>query len=772
MAKQKNKKTSESLYQAALDYHQFPRPGKFTIQPTKDMATARDLALAYSPGVAIPCEEIAKDPDKARDYTTKGNLVAVVSNGTAVLGLGNIGALASKPVMEGKAVLFKKFARVNAVDVEINETDIDKVVDIVAALEPTYGGINLEDFKAPECFEIERKLKERMNIPVFHDDQHGTAIIVAACVYNWARLTKRDLKTVKVTASGAGASALACLKMLMSIGVQKKNIIVCDRKGVIHQGRKKEVDPYKAEFLSDTKHRSLEDALKKADIFLGLSAAGALKKEWLPPMNKDPLIMALANPTPEIMPDEVKSMRDDAYIATGRSDFPNQVNNVLCFPFIFRGALDVGATAINEEIKIACVKALADLTVQDVDDSVRSIYSEEHLELGREYLIPKPFDPRLVIELPVAVAKAAVESGVATRPVEDYDVYREHLKSYVYESNMMMRPVYAAAKRNIRKVAYAEGEDREILRAVKIVIEEGMARPVIVGRKRVVEARIKELGLNMHRESDYDLVDPENDPRYKDYWNSYYEIMKRDGVTPSGARTVMRTNNTVIATMLVQKGDADAMLCGKIGAYHFHLRHILPIVGLHNNTHKPAAMMLLVSRKGNYFICDTHINADPSAEDIAEMTVMAAEEIKGFGITPKAALLSHSNFGSHDDPQAIKMRQAVSILRRLAPDLEVDGEMHADAALNPKIREKLFPECNLQGRANLQVCPSQSSASIAYNMFKVLGDCVPIGPILLGVNKPVHIMTNATGTRGALNLTALAAAEVNVRNIPQELPFG
>ncbi len=761
---------TDQFKKASLEYHQFPVPGKYNIVPSKDMATQRDLSMAYSPGVAEPCLAIEKDPLKALDYTNRGNLVAVVSNGTAVLGLGNIGALASKPVMEGKAVLFKKFAHVNAVDVEVDETDIDKFIEVVAALEPSYGGINLEDIKAPECFEIERRLKERMNIPVFHDDQHGTAIISSACLYNWARLTGRNIKDVKLVVSGAGAAALACLGMMVTLGVQKKNIIICDRKGVVHEGRAKDIDQYKKAYMAKTDARTLEDALQDADAFLGVSAAGALKAQWVKTMAKEPLIMALANPTPEIMPDEVATVRDDVYMATGRSDFPNQVNNVLCFPYIFRGALDVGATTINDEIKLACVKALADLTMKEVDDEVRSIYAGEALEFGRDYLIPKPFDKRLLIEIPMAVAKTAMKTGVATRPIDDFKAYEEKLGTLVHKSSLIMRPVYSMAKTALRKVVYAEGEDEDVLRAVKIVIDEGMARPILVGRKPVVETRIKKLGLNMKRERDFDLVDPEHDERYNEYWQAYHTIMERSGVTPEGARTVMRTNATVIGAMMVRRGLADAMLCGKVGSYNFHLRHVLDVIGLKPDHETAASMMTLISDKGNLFITDTHVNSQPTAIQVAETAIIAADKVRAFGIKPKVALLSHSNFGSHCDVEARKMREALEILREVAPDMEVDGEMHADAALCPIVREKQLPNSTLTGRANLLVCPCQSSASIAYNMFKILGDCIAVGPILLGVNKPVHIMTSATGTRGVLNLTALACAQINA-NQDCELPL-
>ncbi len=753
---------TDDLRQSALDYHRLPRPGKIAITPTKDMATQRDLALAYSPGVAAPCEEIAADPTKAYDYTSKGNLVAVISNGTAVLGLGNIGALAGKPVMEGKAVLFKKFAGIDSIDIEITPTDIDEVVNVIAAMEPSFGGINLEDFKSPECFEIERRLKERMNIPVFHDDQHGTAIVVAAAVINWAHLTKRKLEDVRLVASGAGASALSCLDMLISVGLRRENITVCDREGVIHKGRNGNLDPYKSRFAQDTKARTLAEALKEdVDVFLGLSAAGVLKQDMIKTMNKEPFILALANPTPEIMPSDVAEMRPDAYVATGRSDFANQVNNVLCFPFLFRGALDVGATGINEEMKRACATAIAEIARQETSVMAES-YGAEDLVFGKDYLIPKPFDPRLITNIPMAVAKAAMESGVAQRPVDNWKAYQEKLNSFTNQTTFFMRPVIEVAQRAPRKVVFADGEEYNILRAVQMVVDEKIARPVLVGREDVVEQRISRLNLRLKKDSDFDLVDPENDDRYHEYAAAYYDIMSRRGLTPADAKTIMRTNTTVIGAMMVEKGEGDALICGTVRKYHDHLRHLEQIVGLREDVMAPAALYMLILKNGPVFVCDTHVNYDPDSRALAEIAVMAAEQVKRFGIEPKMALLSHSNFGSHNNASAQKMREVQQFLMRLAPDLVVEGEMHADAALDQGIRDIIFPKSSLKGAANLLVMPNLDSANIGYNLLKIVGEGVPVGPMLLGMKKPVHVLTNAVKVRGIVNMTAYAAASANM----------
>lgn len=752
---------TDDLRQAALDYHQFPTPGKLTITPTKDMTTARDLALAYSPGVAVPCEEIAADPLKSYDYTARGNLIAVISNGTAVLGLGNIGALASKPVMEGKAVLFKKFAGIDSIDLEITPTDVDEVVNIIAALEPSFGGINLEDFKAPECFEIERRLKEKMNIPVFHDDQHGTAIVVAAAVLNWAKLTKRDMGKVKIVTSGGGASAIACLNMLCTVGAKRENIMVTDREGVVYEGRNAGMDPYKGAYMRKTKARTLKEALEteKPDVFLGLSAAGVLKQDMLGALAKNPLVLALANPTPEIMPDEVHAVRKDAMVATGRSDFPNQVNNVLCFPFIFRGALDAGATEINEAMKRACAMAIAELAQQEATDLVTEAYGNKALIFGADYLIPKPFDPRLMINIPVAVAKAAMESGVATRPISDWTAYKEKLTGFTNRTAMVMRPVIESATKARKKVIYAEGEESLVLRAAQIVVDEGIAHPILVGRRAVIQSRIERHSLRLTEGRDFTLVDPENDERFHDYWTSYHQLVERDGFTPAAAKATMRTNTTVIGAMLLEKGAGDALICGIIRKYHFHLQNIRRIIPLREGIRTPAALfMLIFPNRETLFICDTHVNYDPNAEELADITLMAAEQIRRFGITPKVALLSHSNFGSHRTPSATKMHRTLEILRRLAPTLEVEGEMHADAALDEETRALLFPRSRLQGSANLLVAPNLDAANIAYNLLKVAADATTIGPMLLGMKKPVHIVTSATRVQGLVNMTAQAIA--------------
>lgn len=755
-----DKDKQAKLRRAALEYHKSPIPGKFTITPSKDMANQRDLSLAYSPGVAAPCEEIAKDPTKAWDYTTRGNMVAVISNGTAVLGLGNIGALASKPVMEGKSVLFKKFANIDSVDIEIDEEDVDTLVETIARLEPSFGGINLEDFKAPECFELERRLKERMNIPVFHDDQHGTAIIVCAAVLNWIKLTGRKIEDVKLVSSGAGASAISCMNLLVRLGMRKENITATDRKGVIYKGRNPNMEQERVQFAQETEARELQEVIKGADIFLGLSAAGVLKSEWLDDFNKDPLILALANPTPEIMPEQVYEKRPDAYVATGRSDYPNQVNNVICFPFIFRGALDAGAKKITEEIKLACVKAIANLAQKEPDESVLAVYAGENLEFGKEYLIPKPFDPRLMIEIPIAVAKESMALDIADRPIKDFDAYKQKLESFTNQTSMVMRPVFAMARKEKRKIIYAEGEEKHVIQAAQVVSDEGIGYPILIGRKEVVTTRLKRLGLRLKLGEDFDLVDPEDDPRYRDYWTSYHKLMERKGVTEAGARTVTRTNATVIGSLLLSKGEGDALICGAVGSYNFHLRHVMDIIPLKEDVSTPSAMNLLLLNKGNFFICDTYVNPNPTAEEIAQMTIQASEEIHRFGIKPKVALLSHSSFGSHKDEGAMKMREVLGLLNRLAPDLEVEGEMHPDAAIDPFLRKNVFPHAALEGTANLLVMPSLEAANIAFNLLKVLGEGISVGPILLGLSKPVHILTPSVGARGVINLSAVAMAEV------------
>lgn len=753
----------DNLRDAALEYHLLPRPGKIAIVPTKPMMTQRDLSLAYSPGVAFACEEIEQDPLKALDYTSRGNVVAVISNGTAVLGLGAIGALASKPVMEGKAVLFKKFANIDSIDIEIDERDPQKLIEIIASLEPSFGGINLEDIKSPECFEIERTLRERMKIPVFHDDQHGTAIISGAAILNWLHITGRNFKDTKLVASGAGAAAIACLNLLVQLGLPKENIIVCDRTGVVYKGRNEGMDPEKEQFAVETSARTLADAIKGANIFLGLSAAGALKPEMVADMADAPLIMALANPTPEIMPEEALKAKPNAIVCTGRSDFPNQVNNVLCFPYIFRGALDVGATAINEEMKMACVRAIAELARKEVTAEVAAIYGDEHLEFGPNYMIPKPFDPRLIFELPVAVAKTAMETGVATRPITDWDAYRAKLTQFFYRSDAVMRPVFSKARTDLKKIVYCEGEEERVMRAVQTVVDEQLARPILVGRRQVIESRLKRLRLRMEIDKDFEIVDPESDRRYTEYWQSYHKIMERSGVTPAHARTIVRTDNTVIGSLMVTKGEADGVICGVIGAYKEHLKTIVDVVGLKPGVESAAAMpCLLHPTRGPIFICDTHVNTNPTAAQISEMTLMAAEEIRKFGIVPKVALISHSNFGTHRDESAFKMREAYFDIKTRAPDLEIDGEMHADAALSEEIRQMIMPNSTLKGSANLLVMPNVDAANITYNAIKVLSDCIPIGPILLGARHIAQIVTTAATTRGLVNVTAVSAVGAQI----------
>lgn len=752
----------DSLREAALEYHKKPKPGKIAIKATKAMDTQRDLALAYSPGVAVPCEEIAEDPLKALDYTSRGNVVAVISNGTAVLGLGDIGALASKPVMEGKAVLFKKFANIDALDIEIDETDVDKLVETIAALEPSFGGINLEDIKAPECFEVERRLKERMKIPVFHDDQHGTAIIVGAAMTNWLHYSKRKVKDIKLVCNGAGASAIACLNILVELGLPKKNIIVCDRNGVIHKGRNEGMDDAKKQYAADTKLRTLQEAIKNADVFLGLSGPDAIKGSDVKKMAKAPLIMALANPTPEIMPEEAKKAKPDAIICTGRSDYPNQVNNVLCFPFIFRGALDVGATAINEDMKLACVKAIAEMARKEATAEVAAVYQDEHLDFGPEYLIPKAFDPRLIYELPVAVAKAAMESGVATRPLKDMKAYKEKLQGFTYRTSMVMRPVLDHAIQNPKRVAYCEGEEERVLQAIQTVIDEGIAKPVVIGRRKVVEMRIEQLRLRLKIDKDFELVDPEDDPRYRDYWTTYHEIMQRRGMTPAMAKTAVRTQATVIGALMVHKNDADAVICGTVGLFRDHMKDVVDILGLKPGVETAAALNALMLPRGTYFFCDTQVNPNPSIAQISEMTVLAAEEVERFGIKPKIALLSHSNFGTHNSENAFKMRAALSDLRQRAPHLEIDGEMHADAALSETIRKDIMPNSTLHGEANLFIMPGIDSANIAFNMVKALGGGISIGPVLLGVSRPAYVLTPSVTPRGIMNVTALASVAAQI----------
>jgi malate dehydrogenase (oxaloacetate-decarboxylating)(NADP+) len=754
----------EQFRAAALEYHRRPRPGKIAVVPTKELTNQQDLALAYSPGVAAACDAIVADPNEASMLTARGNLVGVITNGTAVLGLGNIGPLAGKPVMEGKAVLFKKFAGIDVFDIEINETDPDKLVDIIASLEPTFGGINLEDIKAPECFYIERKLRERMKIPVFHDDQHGTAIVTAAAVLNGLKVAGKRIEDVKLVCSGAGAAALACLDLLVHLGLNKEHVLITDSKGVVYKGRTTDMDENKARYARVTDARKLGDIMAGADVFLGLSAAGVLKPEMVKQMAERPLILALANPTPEIMPELAKAARPDCVIATGRSDYPNQVNNTLCFPFIFRGALDVGATQITEEMELAAVREIAALALAEQSDVVTTAYGDTNLlRFGPEYLIPKPFDPRLIVKVAPAVAKAAMESGVATRPIQDFDAYRQQLQQFVYHSGMLMRPVFAAAKLAPKRIVYAEGEDERVLRAVQTVVDEGLARPILIGRPEVVEQRIERYGLRLRAGADFELVNPNSDPRYKDYWQTYHQLAERRGVSPQYAKIEMRRRLTLIGAMMIYKGDADGMLCGTFGTHPLHLEYIDQVLG-----HKPGVssyytLNALMLPRQTVFICDTYVNYDPTAEQIAEMTILAAEEMRRFGLVPKVALLSHSSFGSYNTPSAVKMQRATQLLWQQAPDLEVEGEMHGDAAMSEDIRRAVFPNSKLKGAANLLVMPTLDAANIGFNLLKqAAGDGVTIGPILLGANKPVQILTPTATVRRLVNMTALTVVEAAV----------
>ena len=751
------------LRRAALEYHEFPTPGKVAIAATKQMVNQRDLALAYSPGVAAACEEIVDDPANAWRYTSRGNLVAVVSNGTAVLGLGNIGPLASKPVMEGKGVLFKKFAGIDVFDLEIAENDVDKLVDIIAALEPTFGGINLEDIKAPDCFYVERKLRERMKIPVFHDDQHGTAIVVGAALLNGLKVVGKTIDQVKLVTSGAGAAALACLNLLVKMGLPKKNIFVTDLAGVVYSGRVELMDPDKAEFAQDTPHRTLTEVIAGADVFLGLSAGGVLKPPMVASMGDRPLIFALANPNPEIMPEDVAQVRSDAIMATGRTDYPNQVNNVLCFPYIFRGALDSGATTITDEMEIAAVHAIAELAQAEQDDKVAAAYAGSTLSFGPEYLIPKPFDPRLMMKIAPAVARAAAASGVAARPVTDFNAYEEKLQSFVYASGNAMKPIFSQAKRAKRRdVAFAEGEDRRVLRAVQVICDEGLARPWLVGRASVIHARIEKLGLRLKPGRDFEIVNIDDDPRYRDYWQTYHRLTERKGVTEQFAKIEMRRRLTLIASMLLHKGEVDGMICGTWGSTQQHLAHIDQIIGRRAGVNTYACMNGLILPGRQVFLVDTHVNYDPTAEQLAEITILAAEEMLRFGVQPKAALLSHSSFGSSNQPSAVKMRDTLALLQQRAPWLEVDGEMHGDAALDADFRRELMPRSTLQGEANLLVLPNIDAANISYNLLKTAaGGGIAIGPVLLGAARPAHILTPSTTVRRIVNMTALTVADAN-----------
>jgi malate dehydrogenase (oxaloacetate-decarboxylating)(NADP+) len=744
----------------ALEYHRHPVAGKIEVTATKSLITQRDLALAYSPGVAAACEAIVEDPKQARELTVRGNLVAVITNGTAVLGLGNIGPLAAKPVMEGKAVLFKKFAGINVFDIELAERDPDKLVDIIAALEPTFGGINLEDIKAPECFYIEKKLRSRMKIPVFHDDQHGTAIIVGAAVVNGLRVVGKEIGKVKLVVSGAGAAALACLDMLVALGMKMENIWVTDIKGVVYAGRKEEMDDNKARYARKTDARKLADVIADADVFLGLSAGGVLKKEMVAKMAPRPMILALANPDPEILPADVKAVRDDAIIATGRSDYPNQVNNVLCFPFIFRGALDVGATTINEPMKLAAVKAIADLALAEQSDIVALAYGHQQISFGPEYLIPRPFDPRLIVKIAPAVARAAMDSGVATSPIEDFPAYAQRLNEFVYHSGLIMKPIFTAAKESPRRIVFSEGEDERILRATQVVIDEGIAKPILVGRPSVLERRIERFGLRIKPGVDFEVINPEGDPRYRDYWTEYHRLTQRKGVSESFAKLEMRRRLTLIGAMLIHKGEADGMICGMIGTHAGHLPYIDQVLGRRPGIRNFYAMNLLMLPKRTVFLCDTYVNVDPTAEQLLEMTVLATDEIRRFGLTPKVALVSHSSFGTSDAPSARKMREALALITERLPELEVEGEMQGDSALSEEVRQAAFPHSHLKGEANLLIMPSLDAANISFNLLKTVGGAgITVGPILLGAAKPVHILTPNATVRRIVNMTALAVVD-------------
>jgi malate dehydrogenase (oxaloacetate-decarboxylating)(NADP+) len=747
------------LKQSALFYHRNPRPGKLEIQATKPLGNQRDLALAYSPGVAAACEAIVEDEAQAAELTSRQNLVAVITNGTAVLGLGDIGPLASKPVMEGKAVLFKKFAGIDCFDIEVNQKDVGRLVDVVVALEPTFGGINLEDIKAPECFEVEAQCRERMSIPVFHDDQHGTAIIVASAVLNAMEMAGKKLSEVKLVTSGAGAAALACLNLLVELGIRRENIFVTDIEGVVYVGREKLMDRWKSAFAQKTDARKLADVIPGADIFLGLSAAGVLKPELLRQMAKKPLIMALANPTPEIMPDLAMKERPDAMMCTGRSDYPNQVNNVLCFPYIFRGALDVQATTINEAMKLAAVRAIAQLAREAPSDVVARAYGGEAPTFGKDSLIPSPFDPRLILRIAPAVAKAAMDSGVARKPIDDFKAYEDTLSRFVFRSGFLMKPLIAAAKANPKRVVYAEGEDERVLRAVQSVVEEGIAYPILIGRPSVIETRLERFGLSIKPGKDFELVNPDDDPRYRDYVATYQQVAGRKGITPGAARDLVRTNSTVIAALAVQRGDADAMLCGVDGRFSSRIRHVRDIIGLAEGVEELAALSLLITSKGAYFMADTHVRNNPTAREIADMAVMADAHVRRFGIQPKIALLSHSDFGSRDSAEPRKMREALELILAKHPEIEVDGEMQADTALSQLIRERVLADSRLSGDANVMIMPNLDAANIAYQLTKIIADALPVGPILMGVAKPAHILTPSVTARGIVNMTAVAVAE-------------
>ena len=756
----------QALREAALEYHRSPYKGKIAVNPTKPLSNQRDLSLAYSPGVAFPCLEIQADPTLAAEYTSRGNLVAVITNGTAVLGLGDIGPLAGKPVMEGKGCLFKKFAGIDVFDIELAEKDPDKLVDIIASMEPTLGGINLEDIKAPECFYIEKKLRERMNIPVFHDDQHGTAIISSAALLNGLELVKKDIGTVKVAVSGAGAAAIACLDVMVGLGVNPRNILVCDSKGVIHSERDDakagKLDASKQRYCQTTDARTLADAVKDADVFLGCSAPGVLTVEMVKTMGTQPIILALANPEPEIRPELAKLARPDCIIATGRSDYPNQVNNVLCFPYIFRGALDCGATKITEEMKLACVRQIADLAKADISEEVASAYVGQELTFGSDYLIPKPFDSRLILKIAPAVAQAAADSGVATRPITDMEAYKETLGRFVYQTGILMRPVFNVAKAvpdAQKRVAYADGEDERALRAAQMVIDDHLAKPILIGRPAVIATRIEKAGLRMRLGVDVENVNPEDDPRFRQYWEHYHQLMKRQGATPEASKAAVRRSNTIIGSLMLSLGDADALICGLVGTYTTHLERIDSILGKKPGANNYAAVNALMTQQGPLFVADTYVNEDPSAEQLAEIAWMAAQEVQRFGIPPKVAFLSHSSFGSSKRASARKMREARDLFVAAHPEIECDGELHGDAALQPEIRTRYLGDSTLSGAANLLICPNLDAANILYNVLKTTtSGGVTVGPVLMGVAGSAHILTPAATVRRVLNMTALAVA--------------
>ena len=756
-----NEDANNELKLAALEYHRASPPGKIKVAPTKPLITQRDLALAYSPGVAYACEAIVADPNAASEMTARGNLVAVISNGTAVLGLGDIGPLAGKPVMEGKGVLFQKFAGIDVFDIEVDEKDPDKLVDIIASLEPTFGGVNLEDIKAPECFIVERKLRERMKIPVFHDDQHGTAIIVGAAVLNALEIVGKRIEDVTLATSGAGAAGIACLDMLVALGMRPGNILAVDREGVLHTGRAN-LDPDKARYARDTDKRTLADIVAGADIFLGLSAAGILKPEMVASMAEKPVILALANPTPEILPEEAKQVRPDCIVATGRSDYPNQVNNALCFPYIFRGALDAGATEINEAMKLACVRAIAQLARMEASD-LGGAYGGETPRFGPDYLIPRPFDPRLLTVLAPAVAQAAMDSGIALRPIADMTAYREKLGQFIHRTGLLMKPVYDRARSDRKRVVYAEGEEETVLRAVQTVVDEGLAHPILIGRPDVIDNRLQRLGLRMRPGVDFELTNIHDDPRFNDYWQQYHALTERRGVTPAAAKNLIRSRPALIAALMVERGEADAMICGLVGRFHKKLGYLRSVFDFDRGITGTAAMTGVINSQGVWFFLDTHVQVDPSAEQIAEATLMASYRLKLFGVEPRVALLSHSNYGSHENASAAKMRKVYQILRSRMPKLEVDGEMMADTAWDEELRKRMFPHTTLSGRPNLFVMPNLDAANITYNMIRVMTDGVAIGPILMGLDQPAHILTPASTPRRVVNMTAIAAVDAQIR---------